>query len=89
MSQLTEILISAGVPAGVVAAIGLLLKQALKAALQEVASQLTPNGGSTLYDKVVEANNLAKKAVDISIQTEARVKQVESKVDGLILSRLP
>lgn len=84
-----EILVSSGV----LSAIGLALRSALKSAVdqftKDISSHLTPNGGSSLYDQAKQGKDFAQKALEISVQTEARVKQLETKVDAIILSRVP
>jgi len=81
---------------GVLGVIGLVLRSALKSAVNDLAAHLTPNGGNSLYDQASqtkeladETKNLAKKALEIAVQTEANVRVLEKKVDGLYLSRIP
>lgn len=57
-------------------------------ALQDLKSHMVPNGGSSVFDQAKEAKELASKAVEISLLNEARLKQLEQKIDAIILSRL-
>lgn len=61
----------------------------LRAAIRDLKDQVTPNGGGSMYDKTNETKDLARKALEVSVSTEARVINLESKVDAIILSRLP
>lgn len=61
----------------------------VRKAIADLKDQVTPNGGSSLYDQAKDAKDLASKAVDLAVLNEARLKQLETKVDALILSRLP
>lgn len=61
----------------------------LRKAIQDLKNQVTPNGGGSMYDKTNEAKDFARKALEVSVATEARLINLESKVDAIILSRLP
>jgi hypothetical protein len=61
----------------------------IKKALADLKRQVTPNGGSSLYDHSKEAKELASRAVDISLATDAKVKDLERKLDAFFLSRIP
>lgn len=58
-------------------------------ALQDLKAQMVPNGGSSLFDQAKQAKELASKAVELGVLNEAKLKQLETKVDALILSRIP
>lgn len=57
-------------------------------AIQDLKSHMIPNGGSSVWDQARDAKELASKAVEISLLNEARLKQLEQKIDAIILSRL-
>lgn len=76
---MTEEVIAALGGGGATAAVVYFLRAILFRMLTDLKKQLTPNGGNSVYD-------LARKALEVSVATEARVKQLETKVDALILS---
>lgn len=84
MSELTIQIISGLTVPVVLGFIGWIFRKAL----QDLKNQMVPNGGSSLYDQAKEAKDLAAKAVEIGVLNEAKLKQLESKVDALILSRI-
>lgn len=61
----------------------------IKKGIADLKKQVTPNGGGSLYDHSKEAKDLAARAVDISLATEAKVKDLERKLDAFFLSRIP
>lgn len=71
-----------GITAAIIAYIGFILKNALLKAMEDLKKQVSPNGGNSIHD-------LARKALEVSVNTEARVKTLEGKVDAIILSRIP
>ncbi|MEU8317086.1 hypothetical protein AB0C33_01845 [Nonomuraea sp. NPDC048881] len=85
MSELTVQIVSGVAVPVVLGLVGWVVRKAI----QDLKSQITPNGGSSLYDQAKEAKDLASKAVELGVLNEARLKQLETKVDALILSRIP
>jgi len=84
MSELTVQIIS-GIAVSVILAFAAWV---FRKALEDLKSQMKPNGGGSLFDQAKDAKDLASKAVDLGVLNEARLKQLETKVDALILSRL-
>lgn len=78
-----------GLTSALISYIGYIIHRSLTKATGDLQKQVTPNGGSSLYDQVKDGKDFAQKALEISVATEARVKQLETKVDALILSRVP
>lgn len=61
----------------------------VKKGIADLKQQVTPNGGGSLYDHAKEAKELAQRAVDVSLATDAKVKKLEDKLDAFFLSRIP
>jgi hypothetical protein len=64
-----------------------------------ISKHLTPNGGSSAYDQITQAKDLAQQALDatqatqdslktLEISTQEALKDLSEKVDNLISSRL-
>lgn len=68
-----------GIVGTVITYLALRARKVFLEAIKDLQKQVTPNGGNSIHD-------LARKALEVSVSNEARLKVVEQKVDALILS---
>lgn len=58
----------------------------LRKYMADLKKQVTPNGGSSMYDQVTRAMELSRKALEMSVLVESHLQELKVKVDALILA---
>lgn len=61
----------------------------LRKHISELKKQVTPNGGKSMYDQTTTAMDLSRKALEMAVLADGRLKGLEVKVDALILASVP
>lgn len=92
MTALATVLVSVGatlLAGGLSWLFAWITKKVVTGIMADLKKQVTPNGGGSLYDHAKEAKDLAQRAVDVSLATDAKVRKLEDKLDAFFLSRIP
>jgi hypothetical protein len=104
VSTILDNLITVIVSSGILGVAGKYALSAINSGITDlqanISKHLTPNGGSSAYDQITQAKDLAQQALDVanatkdSLETlemsnQEALKELSDKIDALSVSRLP